>query len=360
MHHVVLQPGRDTQLGCGGSPFLDGHHGLGRDPVWDCDGGRSTHDRASTQQRAMSDIMEAGQTHNPERRAQLLRQALALLNRDGNSDPASDPTACNTPAPENTCMPAPMPTSTSDPTHCDPTEPPAGGNTPSASGGLTVSGDSVNTGEYTITASTKNDGSLTITNNVTHQSTEVWGDPHIKVNGQNIAQFQKDNLNIQLQDGTVIHIQPTATNSKGVSHIAQVSITRGNEAVTMGGTGAKGFANGVTLSGVMNDGRYQSALYNTPTATDITLGADGDLYYNNANGSMGREITPNAQGGQTDLDGAGGGLVGDPRGAASAHGTYQLEQRLMALLEGQQQSFYSMMMMQELSHMMSQPGSQST
>ena len=359
MNEISLQPGRDTRFGCGGSPYLDGYRGLGSDAMSGCNDGPSTDATESTQQQAMTDIMKAAHTHNPERRAQLLRQALASLEGNGTSDPAGDPTAGNAPAPENTSAPAPMPTSTSDPTQCDSTDPTTGCSTPSAAGGLTQSGNSVNTGEYTITASTKDDGSLTITNNQTHQSTEVWGDPHIKENGKNIADFQKDNLNIQLQDGTVVHIQPTATNSQGVSHIAQVSITKGNQAVTMGGTGANGFANGVNTSGVMNDGNYQSALYNTPTATDVTLGADGNLNYNNANGSMGGEITPTASGSQTDLDGAGGGLAGDPSAAASSQNTQQLEQRLMAILAQQQQTFYSMMMMQELQHMMSQQTSHS-
>jgi len=387
MNEISLQPGLDTQFGYGGSPYLSGYGGSGSDATWGCNGGPSTDGAESTQQQAMSDIMKAAQTHNPEQRMQLLQQALALLQGNGASDPAGDPTPGSTPASQNASSPAPMQTpasdpaqpdptqsdptqynptqynpnatqsdpTQSDPSQCDPTGPSAGCNGPSAGGGLTRSGNSVNTGEYTITAGTKDDGSLTITNNATHQSTEVWGDPHIKVNGQNTADFQKDNLNIQLQDGTVVHIQPTATNSQGVSHIGQVSVTKGNQAVTMGGTGADGFADGVNTSGVMNDGHYQSALYNTPTATDVTLGADGNLYNNNANGSMGGEITPSAGGGPTDLDGAGGGLAVGPSAASSPQDTQQLERQLMAMLGQQQPSFYSMMMMQELQHMMSQP-----
>jgi len=369
MNEISLQPGLDTQFGCGGSPYLNGFGGSGSDAMSGCNGGPSTDGTESTQQQAMSDIMKAAQTHNPEQRMQLLQQALALLQGNGSSDQAGEPTAGSDPASQNTGTPAPMQTSTSDPTQsdptqcnpaqsdttqCDPTDSSPGCNTPSAGGGLTQSGNSVNTGEYTITGSTKDDGSLTITNNQTHQSTEVWGDPHIKVNGQNTADFQKDNLNIQLQDGTVVHIQPTATNGQGVSHIGQVSVTKGNQAVTMGGTGANGFADGVNTSGVMHDGQYQSALYNTPTATDVTLGANGNLYSNNANGSMGGEITPSASGGPTDLDGTGGGLAGNPSATGSSQDTQQLEQQLMAMLGQQRQSFYSMMMMQELQHMMSQ------
>jgi phosphoheptose isomerase len=229
--------------------------------------------------------------------------------------------------------------------------------------GLSASGNSVNTGEYTITASTKDNGSLTITNNQTGQSTEIWGDPHIKVNGQDTAEFQNGPLNIQLQDGTVVHIDPTALQN-GVAHIGQVSITKGNQAVTMGGSGAQGFADSVSTSKVMNgEAGYQSGLYNTPNATDITLGADGNLYYNNANGSMGKEITAKASGGETDLDGAGGGLVGQPRTTSgvttgpvpvtSSAQEQQLMQAIYAMLAKSEMSFYSTLMQQAMSSMMS-------
>jgi hypothetical protein len=349
MTHTSFPFGLDTNHGVGGSPFLSGYRGLGNDAMCGFDGRPSMSGTASTQQQAMMDIKEAANTQNPERRMQLLQQALALLKGNAGSDPMSQPMPCSAAAPGNTSTSPPMATLTSAAAASDPSSP----------DGLTVTGkNSVNTGEYTITASTNDDGSLTVTNNQTKQSFEIWGDPHIKVNGHNIADFQKDDLNIQLQDGAVIHIQPTATNSKGKAHIAQVSITQGNQAVTMGGTGPNGFANGVTTSRVMKDGRYQSALYNTPTATDITLGADGDLYYNNANGSMGAEITPKSHGGQTDLDGAGGGLVGDPTATTSSLNTQQVIQQLIAVIAGEPQSFYSVMMMQELSQLMSQSTSQ--
>lgn len=332
MTEVSLHAGHSAHQGCGGSPPLDPCHLWGSDPTPGRDRWPSTDATASAQRRAMTDIMEAGHTRNPGRRAELLRQALASLGHDGSSHSA----ACHGPGIRVTSA------------HTPPGDPCA------SDGGLTRSGDSVNTGEYTITAGENDDGSLTITNNATRQSVELWGDPHIEVNGQDIAQFQKGDVNIQLQDGTVIHVQPTATSGSGTSHIAQVSITRGNEAVTMTGTGASGFAGGVDTSGVMRDGCYQSALYNTPTATDITLGADGNLYYDNANGSVGALITANSHGGETDLDGAGGGLVGHPAATASSHNVHDLESRLMSVLARQPESFYRTAMMQELSHMMSQ------
>ena len=333
------------------SPFLSSYQGLSSDELIGLADAQANYDPTpplSNQQQAMQDVEAASQATDPALAQQLLEQALALLQGNG-TGATSQPIA--TPTPVSTTVA----TTSADSSDSDPSD----------GSGLTVTGNnSVNTGEYTITAGTNDDGSLTITNNQTGQSVEVWGDPHIKVNGQDTADFQQDDLNIQLQDGTVIHIQPTPTNSDGVAHIAQVSITQGNQSVTMGGNGANGFADGVTTSGVTTgDAAYQTALYDTPTATDITLGADGDLYYNNANGSMGAEITAPSGGGETDLDGAGGGLVGDPTttttGAsdpASSTSMQQVMEQLLGMLEQNQNSFYSIAMMQTLQQMMSQSG----
>jgi len=353
MNDMSLQLGADAGLGLSSdaSPILSSYQGLSSGELIGLADAQGTYNPTpplSNQQQAMQDVEAAAQATDPALAQQLLEQALALLQGDGTG---ATPQPIATPAPVS--GPPVAATTSADSSDSDP-----GGTDP----GLTVSGNSVNTGEYTITAGTNDDGSLTITNNQTGQSVEVWGDPHIKVNGQDTADFQKDDLNIQLQDGTVIHIQPTATNSDGVAHIAEVSITQGDEAVTMGGNGANGFADGVTTSGVLTgDAAYQTALYNSPTATDITLGADGDLYYNNANGSMGAEITAPSGGGETDLDGAGGGLVGDPTTTdasdpASSTSTQQVMDQLLGVLAQNQDSFYSIMMMQTLSQMMSQSG----
>ena len=348
MNDLSLNLDAGLSLSSGESPILSSYQGLSGSELIGLADQQAMYNPVppqANQQQAMQYVQAAAQATDPSLAQQLLEEAIGMLQPGGGSG--------TTPQPISTPMdPSTSATTTSaDSTGSDP--------------GLTVSGNSVNTGEYTITASTNDDGSLTITNNQTGQTTEVWGDPHIKVNGQDTADFQKDDLNIQLQDGTVIHIQPTATNSNGVAHIGQVSITKGDQAVTMGGTGSNGFEDGVNTSGVMNgDAAYQSGLYNTPTATDITLGADGNLYYNNANGSMGAEITAPSGGGETDLDGAGGGLVntdpstGSDPSTTSATSTsmQQTMQQLYGLLAQNSQSIYSMMMMQTLSEMSSQSG----
>ena len=352
MSDLTLQTQGDVGLNFAGiSPFLTSYQGLSGSELIGLADAQSTYDPTppiGNQQQAMQYVEAAAQATDPALKQQLLEQAIAMLEGNGSS----------TPQPVSAPM-QPVGDPASTPITTAQTDPSA--DSSGSDPGLTVNGNSVDTGEYTITAGTGDDGSLTITNNQTGQSVEVWGDPHIKVNGQDTADFQQDDVNIQLQDGTVVHIQPTATNSDGVAHIAQVSITKGDQAVTMGGTGSDGFSDGVNTSSVMNgDAAYQSSLYDTPTATDITLGADGNLYYNNANGSMGSEITAQADGSETDLDGAGGGLVGDPATTTSADPSsatmQQTMDQLLALLGQNQDSFYSIMMMQTLSNMMSQSG----
>jgi hypothetical protein len=363
MNDVSLQLGLGADLGLGSaeSPILNSYQGLSGSELIglaDLQSGYNPTPPLANQQQAMQYVQAAAQATDPALAQQLLEDAIGLLEPNGSApspqpitpQPIVSPQPIISDPPATPITTTPVTTTSADTTGSDP--------------GLTVSGNSVNTGEYTITAGTGDDGSLTITNNQTGQSVEVWGDPHIKVNGQDTADFQNDDLNIQLQDGTVIHIQPTATNSAGKAHIAQVSITKGDQAVTIGGTGPNGFEDGVTTSGVMNgDASFQTSLYNTPTATDITLGADGNLYYNNANGSMGAEITPAVGGGETDLDGAGGGLVGDPTTASttsdpttSSVTMQQAMEQLSGLLAQNQDSFYSIMMMQTLDQMMSQSG----
>ena len=327
------------------SPTLSSYQGLSGSELMGLAGAQSSYSPtppAANYEQAEKYVAAAGQATDPALQEQLLEQALGLLQPGGTSTPGAAPASAPTSAASAAASPA-------------------GSDLGSTASGLSVNGNSVNTGEYTITAGTNDDGSLTITNNQTGQSTEVWGDPHIKVNGQDTADFQNDPLNIQLQDGTTVHIDPTALQN-GVSHIGQVSITKGDQSVTMGGQGKDGFAGGVTTSGVQSGiAAYQGALYNSPGATDITLGADGNLYHNNANGSMGAEITARPGGGETDLDGAGGGLVGATASngvgsPASGSSMQQTMTQLLGMLSQNQDSFYSILMQQQLSSMMSQSG----
>lgn len=341
------------------SPTLDSYAGMGDSELMGLASAQQSYSPAPPQanmNEAMQLVQSADQATDPKLAKELLERAVALLtpNGGGNASSGAHPTHA---------APEPSSDDGSDATSADGTD--AG---PSHTGTpLSVSGNSVNTGMYTISAGTTDDGSLTITNNQTGASTEVWGDPHVKVNGQDTADFQKGPLNIQLQDGTQVHIDPTAL-TNGVAHIGQVSITKGNQSVEMGGTGTNGFEQGVNTSAVQSgNAGLQRAMYNTPDATDITLGADGNLYQNNANGSMGAEIQAPSGGAETDLDGLGGGMVGQ-RSASDGGSTAQTPsasdmQSVMNTLQGLvsgSQTFSGYMIQNLLSAMESRSGYPST
>src|SRR5262249_10642241 len=57
-------------------------------------------------------------------------------------------------------------------------------------GHLSVDGNSVNTGGYTIKASTDNGGTLQVTDNTTGKNFKVWGDPHISTDDGDSTDFQ--------------------------------------------------------------------------------------------------------------------------------------------------------------------------
>jgi hypothetical protein len=101
-------------------------------------------------------------------------------------------------------------------------------------GGLTVNGNTVNTGRYTITASPAAGGTLTVTDNLTGKNVTIWGDPHITTDKGDTANFQHQPVTLALDDGTRITIDPT-NNPGSVEYINNVSITKGNDAVEMSG-----------------------------------------------------------------------------------------------------------------------------
>jgi Domain of Unknown Function (DUF1521) len=120
-------------------------------------------------------------------------------------------------------------------------------------GQLSVNGNTVNTGRYTIAASTDNSGTLTVTDNETGKNFKVWGDPHISTDNGGSADFQHAPATFKLPDGTEITVDPT--NNAGVNTINNVTITKGNDAVTM-----TGFTNGnLKTTHLPGEGRYLDA-----------------------------------------------------------------------------------------------------
>jgi hypothetical protein len=136
------------------------------------------------------------------------------------------------------------------------------GNGDSRCGRLTVNGNTVDTGRYTIAASTDASGTLTVTDKTTGESFKVWGDPHITTDKGDTTDFQHAPATFQLPDGTEITVNPT--NSSGVNYINNVNITKGNDAVTM-----TGFQQGdLQTQALPGEGHYLDAT--TPDGTVLT------------------------------------------------------------------------------------------
>lgn len=126
-------------------------------------------------------------------------------------------------------------------------------------GQLSVNGNTVNTGRYTIAASKDNGGTLTVTDNQTGKNFKVWGDPHITTDKGDTTDFQHAPATFKLPDGTEITVTPT--DNSGVNTIDHVTITKGNDAATM-----TGFKDGnLQTQHLPGEGRYLDAT--TPDGT---------------------------------------------------------------------------------------------
>jgi hypothetical protein len=131
---------------------------------------------------------------------------------------------------------------------------------------LSVNGNTVDTGNYTIAASTDASGTLTVTDKCTGKSFKVWGDPHISTDNGQTADFQHAPATFRLPDGTEITVDPT--NNPGVNTIDKVIITKGNNAVEM-----TGFNGNLQTQALPGEGRYLDAT--TPDGTVVNV-SNGD------------------------------------------------------------------------------------
>jgi hypothetical protein len=89
--------------------------------------------------------------------------------------------------------------------------------------------------KYTITANEK-DASWTIRNNETGHVTTIHGDPHVDNNGKHDFDFKKD-MTFQLEDGTKITVN-TVPYGNGATMSSKLTMTNGNNAITVEGLGA--------------------------------------------------------------------------------------------------------------------------
>lgn len=206
-----------------------------------------------------------------------------------------------------------------------------------STGGLSASGDTVNTGRYTITSTNQNGGTTTIKDNETGVTDTISGDPHLSSSNGQAGEFQSGPLTIQLADGTDVEIVPTAKNSSGVATTSQVIVTNGNGAAILNGQQS---SSGVTST--MLDGGGPIMANNYPAGTVLTQGNDGTLTTTNGFGqSTGQAIGDDPS---TDLDNMGGALasqsgfspISEPSfggGASAAGGSNSMMGMLQEILQ---------------------------
>ncbi len=142
-------------------------------------------------------------------------------------------------------------------------------------------------------------GEVEVFDKQTKTSVKAWGDPHLTTGDGDKMQFQKDNLTLDLADGTKLTIKPTAPNADGISTIDSLAIMTPSggelvENITNAPTAGKHFDSSLELDQLWNDG------------TVLRAGNQvDDLFY----ASNGQQIVggdPTARFGEVNLDGAGG------------------------------------------------------
>lgn len=164
---------------------------------------------------------------------------------------------------------------------------------------LSQDGNTVSTGRYDISVS---HGTVNIVDTQTNTSVKAWGDPHLHTSDGDKMQFHKDNLTIDLQDGTKVTITVTEPNNRGLSFVDSVSIMKGDDAVRFTGVSDNGV---IENSGIRLG---QADLIDAMDADGTVLGTGtqvDDLF----SVKTGREFVggdPNAKFGEHLLDGLGG------------------------------------------------------
>ena len=72
-------------------------------------------------------------------------------------------------------------------------------------GDLATAGNVIRTGRYDITVSK---GEVKVYDRQTKTWVRAWGDPHLHTSDGDKAQFHKDNVTLDLPDGTKVTIRP--------------------------------------------------------------------------------------------------------------------------------------------------------
>jgi hypothetical protein len=216
----------------------------------------------------------------------------------------------------------------------------SGNSTPTLTQSTDSSGDVVvDDGTYLIEEGAGDDGSVEVIDKKTGKVvTKVWGDPHIDdSSGHTVANVQDHKVNLTLDNGTNIQIDPTAL-TNGVSHVGAVTVTNGNNQVQINskaGSG-QGFENGVTTTGVsFVPGASSYAQYNNDSAVNLFSTSDGNLFVsNNQTGALTQVATTSGAPMELDTAQQATGLSSSSGSQASLQ---QIEQFFSALIAYEQQ-----------------------
>lgn len=165
-------------------------------------------------------------------------------------------------------------------------------------GGLRYLGNNqYETQRYLITVSK---GEVVVYDKQNKTSVKAWGDPHVTTSDGDKMQFHKDNLTLDLKDGTKLTLKPTAPDANGIALIDSLAIMtpKGGgeliENISQAPTVGKHFDSSLELDRLWQDG------------TVLRAGNQvDDLFY----ASSGKEIVggdPSAKFGEHLLDGKGG------------------------------------------------------
>ncbi|MEM7204184.1 MAG: DUF1521 domain-containing protein [Planctomycetota bacterium] len=163
--------------------------------------------------------------------------------------------------------------------------------------GLSTSDNVIKTDRYDIHV---NKGEVKIYDRETKTWAKAWGDPHLHTSDGDKAQFHKDNVTIDLQDGTKVTIVPTEPNDKGIALVDSVQVMKGDQFVE-----ATGISTGPQVGQVQTGAAEADA--RVPDGTVLRAGHEvDDLFYTHTEGGEVRGDDPTQQFGEIMLDGQGG------------------------------------------------------
>lgn len=164
--------------------------------------------------------------------------------------------------------------------------------------GLRTSGNTVDTGRYTVTVE---EGRCKIYDKLTNTWVKCEGDPHLLTSDGDKGQFH-ENLTIDLPDDTKITIKCTEKDARGVAYIDAVAVMKGEEAVVI--SGVHDGKPGVEVGNVLNNADAVDRMWEDGTVMRAGREVDDLTFARDGKELVGTD--PNARWHEHNLDGHGG------------------------------------------------------